>query len=71
MKIKKSIFLALIGVLMLGSITEASAKFFGTVVTSTSDWADGTNMYRETCTVSYVFWIAGSETCTTQIIQPM
>jgi hypothetical protein len=56
---------------MLGTVTEVSAKFFGTVVVSTTDWADGVNMYRQTCNVTYVFFIAGPVQCSTEIIPPL
>lgn len=69
MKIKQFILsIALVGALTVGVITSASAKFWGTEVISTTDWADGICAYRETCTVHYIFWIAGEEKCTTETI---
>jgi hypothetical protein len=50
-------------------VAEANAKpMFGTVTVSTEDWADGTCAYRQTCTVTYTFWIQTSSGCTTATI---
>lgn len=69
MTMKKAMLsFAFVGALTLGVISNASAKFWGTVTTGTTDWADGQCTYRETCTVHYIFWIAGEETCSTKTI---
>lgn len=60
--------LTLAGMLCVGVITTASAKFWGWQTTETTDWADGRCAYRKTCKVHYVFWIAGEEQCNTVII---
>lgn len=52
--------------LTIGAFSSANAKFWGTEIRSTTDWADGQCTYRETCTVHYIFWIAGEEKCTTE-----
>lgn len=65
---KKMLLITLIGVLTIGLVSNASAKFWGWETISTTDWADGTCAYRETCRVHYIFWISGSEQCTTETI---
>ena len=54
--------------LTVGVITTASAKFWGWQTTGTTDWADGTCAYRQTCRVHYILWFAGEEQCTTTVI---
>lgn len=54
--------------LTLGVVTTLYAPFWGWETTSTTDWADGTCAYRETCRVHYIFWIPGEEQCSTQTI---
>lgn len=70
MKIKKTMLsFALVGAFTLGwSLNTNANPFWGAVTTSNTDWADGHCTYRETCTVHYIFWIPGEETCTTEII---
>ena len=70
MKMKKLMFsFAFAGLLTLGVATSAKANpFWGTVTTSTTDWSDGFCTYRTTCTIHYIFWIPGPETCTTETI---
>ncbi|HEV8080660.1 MAG TPA: hypothetical protein VGP43_08110 [Chitinophagaceae bacterium] len=69
MTIKKAmISIAFIGVLTLGIISSASARFWGWETTSTTDWADGNCSYRETCQVHYILWIGGTEHCETVTI---
>ena len=65
---KGMLSLAFMGLLTLGAISYANAKFWGWKTTGTTDWADGTCAYRETCRVHYIFWIAGEEECTTSTI---
>lgn len=69
MTMKKGMLsVALILTLVLGVVFNASAKFWGWETTGTTDWADGTCAYRETCRVHYIFWIGGQEECTTVVI---
>lgn len=63
---KLMLSLAFIATLTIGVISNANAKFWGTKILSTTDWADGECTYRETCTVHYIFWIAGEEKCNTE-----
>ena len=60
--------ISVVGLLMIGVISTASAKFWGWETSETTDWADGTCAYRETCKVHYIFWIAGEEQCRTETI---
>lgn len=65
---KVMIGISLVGMLCVGIVPKASAKFWGWTTTGTTDWADGVCAYRETCRVHYIFWIAGEEECTTTVI---
>lgn len=69
MKKRKWIRPLLIAFCTLAIATTVSAKFWGweTVGTPT-DWSDGKCMYRETCRVHYIFWIAGEVKCETVTI---
>jgi hypothetical protein len=69
MTMKKGMLsVALILTLILGVVFNASARFWGWETTGTTDWSDGTCTYPETCRVHYIFWIGGSEECTTVTI---
>ena len=60
---------ALLLILTLGIAFNAAANvFWGWETTSTTDWANGTCAFRETCRVHYIFWIAGEEECSTVTI---
>lgn len=68
-KMKKVMMgISFVGMLSLGVITTASAKFWGWQTTDTTDWADGRCAYREICRVHYIFWIPGEEQCNTVTI---
>ena len=70
MKIKKIMLsIAFICVLTIGIVSQSLANvFWGWETTSTTDWSDGSYTYRETCRIHYIFWIGGSEQCTTVVI---
>ncbi len=68
MKVKmKKVMMAIsfVGLLTMGLISTANAKFWGWETTGTTDWADGRCAYRQTCRIHYIFWFAGEEKCTT------
>jgi hypothetical protein len=62
---KRMMAISLVGMLCVGVITTASAKFWGWQTTQTTDWADSKCAYRQICRVHYILWIAGEEECTT------
>jgi len=65
-KMKKMMMtISLTGMLCVGVITAASAKFWGWQTTQTTDWADGECAYRQICRIHYILWIPGEEECTT------
>ena len=65
-KMKKMMMvISLAGMLCVGVITSASAKFWGWKTIQTTDCADGECAYRQICKVHYVFWIASDEECST------
>ena len=55
--------------LFVSFAVKAKGRFWEWDTTKTTDWSDMNCAYRETCSVHYIFWIAGEEQCVTETFE--